>query len=65
MQYSDDPYCFTPSMYIHTYIHTCLQLEYTVNGERFPGPNFHVFRGFQEHHESFPVNIYLYYTSFV
>ena len=24
-----------------------------------------LFRGFQEHCESFPVNIYLYYTSFV
>ena len=32
---------------------------YTVNRERFAGLNFCVFRGFQEHCESFPVNIYL------
>ena len=29
----------------------------TVNGERFAGLNFHVFCGFQEHRESFPVNL--------
>ena len=29
----------------------------TVNGERFAGLNFHGFRGFQEYHESFSVNI--------
>ena len=34
------------------------RLVYTVNGERFTGLNF---RGFQEHRESFPVNLYLYY----
>ena len=31
----------------------------TINRERFTGLNFHVFRSFQEHHESFPMNIYL------
>ena len=30
----------------------------TVNGERFAGLNFRIFRGFQEHCESFPVNIH-------
>ena len=39
--------------------------DYTVNGERFAGLNFHVFRGFQDHRESFPVTIYLYYTNLV
>ena len=39
-----------------TYI--VLKVVYTVNGERFTGLNFHVFHGFQEHRESFPVNIY-------
>ena len=37
----------------------------TVNGERFTGLNFRVFHGFQEYRESFSVNIYLYYTSFI
>ena len=31
---------------------------YTINRERFAGLNFYVFRGFQEHRKSFPVNIY-------
>ena len=31
---------------------------YTINGERFARLNFYIFRGFQEHHKSFPVNIY-------
>ena len=39
--------------------------EGTVNVERFAGLNFHVFCGFQEHCKSFPVDIYLYYTSFI
>ena len=30
----------------------------TVNGERFAGLNFRIFHGFQEHRESFPVNVY-------
>ena len=29
----------------------------SVNGERFAGLNFRIFCGFQEHRESFPVNI--------
>ena len=29
----------------------------TTNRERFAGLNFHVFRDFQEYHESFSVNI--------
>ena len=29
----------------------------TVNGERFAGLNFHVFRSFQEYHERFSMNI--------
>ena len=33
-------------------------VETTVNGERFTGLNFRVFCGFQEHRESFPMNIY-------
>ena len=33
--------------------------SHTVNGERFTGLNVCVFHGFQEHCESFPVNIYL------
>ena len=32
---------------------------YTINGERFAGLNFPVFRCFQEYHESFSMNIYL------
>ena len=34
--------------------------EATVNGERFTGLNFRGFHGFQEHRESFPVNVYMY-----
>ena len=32
--------------------------EHTINGERFAGLNFRVFHGFQEHRESFTVNIH-------
>ena len=32
--------------------------SHTVNRERFAGLNFHVFCSFQEHPESFPVNIH-------
>ena len=32
-------------------------IAHTVNGERFAGLNFHGFRGFQEHHKGFSVNI--------
>ena len=38
-----------------TFVHIIRAI--TVNGERF-GLNFCVFHGFQEHRESFPVNIY-------
>ena len=47
------------SVIIHVNV-TCVNI--TVNGERFAGLNFRVF---QEHRESFPVNIYLYYTNFI
>ena len=33
--------------------------SHTVNRERFAGLNFHVFCGFQDHPESFPLNIHL------
>ena len=36
---------------------TSLPMQHTVNEERFTGLNFHVFRGFQDHRESFLVNI--------
>ena len=35
----------------------CVLLEHTVNGERFAGPNFHIFHGFLEYRESFSMNI--------
>ena len=35
----------------------CCPTQYTVNGERFAGLNFHVFHGFQEYRGSFSVNI--------
>ena len=38
-------------------LYIATQLQYTVNRERFAGLNFCVFHGFQEHHESFPMNI--------
>ena len=38
---------------------------HTVNRERFAGLNFCIFRGFQEHHESFSMNIHFIYTSFI
>ena len=34
-----------------------IKLVYATNGERFAGLNFHIFHSFQEHCESFPVNI--------
>ena len=45
--------CMHVRMYVHMYIHN----YNTVKGERFAGLNFRVFHGFQEHCESFPVNI--------
>ena len=40
-------------------MHMCMSQFFrnTVNGERFTGLNFHVFRGFQEYCKSFSVNI--------
>ena len=43
---------------IYTYIEPRSKVkQYTVNGERFAGLNFHGFRGCQEYHESFSINI--------
>ena len=39
------------------YINVIARCEYTVNRERFAGPNFHGFRGFEEDRKSFSVNI--------
>ena len=48
---------YSPVYYVKRHYHNYERNKIitTVNGERFAGLNF---RGFQEHRESFPVNIY-------
>ena len=43
---------YTPNIYLYNFVYIA-----TVKGEKFAGLNFHGFRGFQEYHESFPVNV--------
>ena len=44
---------------VHNVIYYEHFIPLNVNGERFAGLNFRVFRGFQEHRKSFPVNLYI------
>ena len=51
-------YVYIHTMYVHVCKHTYVSMYIcTINGEGFVGLNFHSFRGFQEHRESFSMNI--------